>query len=91
MADEGTAKHQHRERTCERPAVRIELVPAEKMPDGFRVAPIETDGSLVWAVREGEMTAGLRDEFNEYLEHVIGSGLWHQNWEDGETRSPHPH
>lgn len=88
MADEGTAKRKH----CERPAahVRIEFIPAENMPDGCRVMPIEAEGSLVWGVREGEMTNGCREEFNEYLEHIVGNRLWEQNW-GGETPPPHPH
>lgn len=86
MADEGTVEQHH-----ERASVRLEFVPAEKMPPGELVVPLTAPGTLVWGVREGEMTPELKDEFNHYLEHIIGSGLWTQNWAEDETPPPHPH
>ncbi|GGY29927.1 hypothetical protein GCM10010363_08040 [Streptomyces omiyaensis] len=86
MADEGTAKQQRA-----RESVRIEFVPKELMPDGHIVVPINAPGTLVWGVLEGQMTDDLRDEMNRCLQHIIGSGLWQQNWDDGETPPSHPH
>ncbi|MFE1550617.1 hypothetical protein [Streptomyces sp. NPDC058718] len=88
MADEGTAKREQHE---QRPSVRIEFVPKENMPDGHIVVPIEVPGTLVWGVLEGEMSDDLRDEMNRCLQHIVGSGLWQQNW-DGDAAPPsHPH
>ncbi|MEU9861279.1 hypothetical protein AB0D99_10405 [Streptomyces sp. NPDC047971] len=87
MTDEGTAAQQH----AERPAVRIEFVPAELLPEGHRVVGLTAPGSFVWGVREGEMSDELRTEMNQCLEHVIGSGLWQQHWADDETPPTHPH
>jgi hypothetical protein len=86
MADEGTAKQQ---RTRE--SVRIEFVPKEEMPDGHIVVPIEVPGTLVWGVLEGHMSNELRDEMNRCLQHIIGSGLWHQNRGGEDIPPPHPH
>ena len=91
MADEGTPNQQHREVAPARAAVRVEFVPAEKMPDGCRVVPLEVDGALVWGVLEHEMTEGLRAEFNELLDYIVGCGLWRQHWADSETPPGHPH
>jgi hypothetical protein len=69
--------------------VRVEIAPQGAMPEGCRVVPIERKGELVWVIREGEMSEGLRVELNQMLAHIQTSGLWVQNW-DNET-PPHPH
>lgn len=95
MADEGTVdEQQHDECAPVRASVRVEFVPAEKLPPGALVVPLTAPGTLVWGVREGEMTDALREEMNHYLEHIIGSGLWQQNWAGDDTTPPptqHPH
>lgn len=86
MTDEGTAKQQGA-----RESVRIEFVPKEKMPDGHIVIPIEVSGTLVWGVLEGQMTDDLRNQMNACLQHIVHSGLWRQNWDEGDTPPSHPH
>lgn len=70
--------------------VRVEVAPASAMPEGCRVVPIEREGELIWVIREGEMSEGLRADLNQILAHIQTTGLWVQNW-DGHTTAPHPH
>ena len=67
--------------------VRVEVAPASAMPDGCRVVPVEREGELIWVIREGEMSEGLRADLNQILAHIQTTGLWVQNW-GGATPPP---
>ncbi|EGX60153.1 hypothetical protein SZN_09531 [Streptomyces zinciresistens K42] len=58
--------------------VDLEFVPA--LPDGRAVAPAEKDGRFVWLVAKGAMTEECRSEMQEYMTHIVSTGMWTQNW-----------
>ncbi|WP_147979441.1 hypothetical protein [Streptomyces sp. MS191] len=90
MADEGTAQRRN-ESASAHASVRVEFVPAEKMPDGCNVVLLNVGGAHVVAVRERQMTEDLRAEVNELLEGVVACGLWPPHPVDTETPRSRPH
>ncbi|WPP29987.1 hypothetical protein [Streptomyces sp. CL7] len=48
--------------------------------EGRAVFPAERDGKFVWLVAEGAMTKQCFTEMYDYLSHIVGSGMWTQNW-----------
>jgi len=53
------------------------------LPNGAAILPSEERGRFVWLVAAGAMTQQCFDEMREYLLHIVGTGMWSQNW-DGE-------
>ncbi|MFC7906413.1 hypothetical protein [Streptomyces nigra] len=64
--------------SVERPYVKIEFVTA--LPDGRAVVPVEQEGKFAWLIAEGAMTEECRREMQAYLRHIVGTGMWTQNW-----------
>ncbi|MFF9894907.1 hypothetical protein [Streptomyces longispororuber] len=38
-------------------------------------------------IAEGQMTQQCFDEMRQYLQHIVGTGMWQQNW-DGKPQEP---
>lgn len=57
-------------------SMRIEVVPADAMPEGRLVVPvIDRAGNVVWVVREDKMPDDLRREFNTHFENITHNHL----------------
>ncbi|MEU8723577.1 hypothetical protein [Streptomyces antimycoticus] len=63
-------------------------MPDRKLPRDRNVVRVELQGSIVWLIREGQMTEPLRQEINDILGHVTRHGLQIQRWDGDEP--PHP-
>ena len=61
----------------------MQFVP--NLPGGRACFPAERDGKFVWLVADGAMTEQCFTEMRSYLCHIVGSGMWTQNW-DGPHR-----
>lgn len=84
MADaEGEDKQE--EAGGERPAARFEI--RDELPGGRLVYPLIVDGEMVWLVLKGHMTEELCASVNEYLRHIVDSGMWDQQ-DGGFTNDP---
>ncbi|NUH35324.1 hypothetical protein HUF15_00820 [Streptomyces samsunensis] len=70
------------------PDSHIEFVPGGELPKGSNVVRVERQGSILWLIREGQMTEPLRQEINDILGHVTRHGLQAQKWDEGD---PPPH
>ncbi|WP_327376246.1 hypothetical protein OG393_21205 [Streptomyces sp. NBC_01216] len=56
--------------------MRIEVAPADAMPEGRLVVPvIDRAGEVVWVVREDKMPDDLRREFNAHFENITHNHL----------------
>ncbi|MFJ7100132.1 hypothetical protein [Streptomyces albogriseolus] len=64
--------------------VDMRFVP--QLPGGRKVFPAEREGRFVWLVSEGAMTPECLTEMRDYLTHIVGNGMWTQNW-SGPSRS----
>jgi hypothetical protein len=70
---------------------RFKIVSGADMPTGCDVLPVEKRGELIWFVREGHMSPSVCAEINRALTHIIGTGLWKQDWDGPEEPPQHPH
>ncbi|MFF5795747.1 hypothetical protein [Streptomyces albogriseolus] len=80
MGDAGESAEQTTQHGAE---FDMQLVP--DLPGGRAVFPAERDGKFVWLVAEGAMSAQCFTEMREYLTHIVGSGMWTQNWQSQRT------
>lgn len=72
-------------RKAEQPiaTARYVLVPGAALPRGRKCFPITVDGEFIWLVHDEEdgtihMSPEAIAGMNEYLDHVVGNGLWKQ-------------
>jgi hypothetical protein len=68
----------------------FEIVPAELLPDGYSAVPLEWDGGMMWIIAEEHASQQAAAEVNQILEHILGEGLWRQEW-DGHPWPPPSH
>lgn len=80
MADEGGAREPD-DQAQPQAEFDMEMVPT--LPGGRAIVPAERQGKFVWLVAEGHISQQCFDEMKEYLQHIVGTGMWSQNW-DGE-------
>lgn len=59
-----------------RPGARFVI--RDHLPGDRVVYPVVVDGEMVWLVLRGHMTQQLCDGINEYLRHIVDSGMWDQ-------------
>ncbi|MGW2170353.1 hypothetical protein ACWC1C_07455 [Streptomyces sp. NPDC001705] len=71
----------------DQPAADFDMEFVAQLPDGRAVFPAEREGKFVWLVAKGAMTEQCFHEMRGYLLHIVGSGMWTQNWEG---KGPHP-
>ncbi|MFI1676992.1 hypothetical protein [Streptomyces sp. NPDC020607] len=57
----------------------MEFVP--HLPGGRAAVPAERAGKFVWMIAEGQMTEQCFAEMRQYLQHIVGTGMWQQNWD----------
>lgn len=76
------------ERHHECPDSHIEFISGTELPKDRNVVRVERQGSILWLIREGQMTEPLRQEINDILGHVTRHGIQIQRW-DGH-QPPHP-
>ncbi|WP_200302294.1 hypothetical protein [Streptomyces adelaidensis] len=60
--------------------LRWETVPAEMMPSGRLVVPVEDDGWCVHLIDEQYCTRQLQGDMNDLMLRIAGDGLWVQVW-----------
>lgn len=65
----------------------MEFVP--KLPGGRAAVPAEREGRFVWMIAEGHMSEQCMTEMRQYLQHIVSTGMWQQNW-DGKPPSRQP-
>ncbi|MEU8956037.1 hypothetical protein AB0C93_17235 [Streptomyces sp. NPDC048518] len=63
----------------------MEFVPS--LPAGQVVTPVESEGRFTWLVVEGHVSPQAREEFVTHLRHIVGRGMWRQDW-PGEPPEP---
>lgn len=69
------------------PSAEFDMEFVSSLPAGQVVTPVESEGRFTWLVVEGHVSPQARDEFVAHLRHIVGSGMWRQDW-PGEP--PHP-
>lgn len=55
--------------------VEIKVVPAEHMPDGHILIPLQHTAGITLTIKEGEMTTELAAAINRILPHLTGDGI----------------
>ncbi|MFD9905403.1 hypothetical protein [Streptomyces sp. NPDC059063] len=50
------------------------------LPGGRAVVPVESQGRFTWLVVRGHVSEQARREFVREIQHIVGRGLWRQNW-----------
>lgn len=69
--------------TPEHPQVAMEYV--DSLPHGRVVMPVEREGSFTWLIVRGHISPQARTEMLANLRHIVGSGLWRQDWQPPQT------
>lgn len=49
--------------------------------------PLERRGKFVWLVVRGHISSQARTEMVATLNHIVGAGLWQQNWQPPQAGS----
>ncbi|MFD0419670.1 hypothetical protein [Streptomyces sp. NPDC127108] len=62
------------------PRAEFDMEFVDWLPGGRAVVPVESQGRFTWLVVRGHMTEQARREFVRELQHIVGRGLWRQNW-----------
>jgi len=76
---EGSHADSDDDQAPQRPDVAMEYV--DRLPGGRVVMPVEREGAFTWLVVRGHISPQARSEMLTDLRHIVGSGLWTQNWE----------
>ncbi|MFD6415944.1 hypothetical protein [Streptomyces sp. NPDC060194] len=63
-----------------RPSAEFDMKIVPRLPGGRAVLPAEEDGRFVWLIAAGQMSEQCAREMTEYLNHIVASGKWVQNW-----------
>ncbi|GGR90205.1 hypothetical protein GCM10010252_31340 [Streptomyces aureoverticillatus] len=53
------------------------------LPGGRAVIPVESQGRFTWLVVRGHVSEQARQEFVREIQHIVGRGLWRQEWPSG--------
>ncbi|QDQ09354.1 hypothetical protein [Streptomyces spectabilis] len=79
MADEGMRRAGEPDESGE-PLAEFDMEFVDQLPGGRVVIPVESRGRFTWLVARGHVSEQARREFVQELQHIVGRGLWRQNW-----------
>lgn len=71
----------------QQPLAEFDMEFVSSLPAGQVVTPVESEGRFTWLVVEGHVSPQARDEFVAHLRHIVGKGMWQQDW-PGEPPRP---
>lgn len=69
------------------PHLEIDMHYVESLPGGRAVMALEEEGRFAWFVVRGHVSPQARTEMLSDLRHIVGSGLWVQNWQPPQAGS----
>ncbi|MEI5102590.1 hypothetical protein RB200_33880 [Streptomyces sp. PmtG] len=62
------------------PLAMFDMEFVDSLPGGRAVIPVESQGRFTWLVVRGHVSEQARQEFVREIQHIVGRGLWRQNW-----------
>ncbi|EPH43052.1 hypothetical protein STRAU_3880 [Streptomyces aurantiacus JA 4570] len=65
------------------PRAEFDMEFVDWLPGGRAVIPVESQGRFTWLVVRGHVSEQARQEFVRELQHIVGRGLWRQDWPAG--------
>ena len=88
MTDDGAAPKTG-DSVGETPQARVDMEYVDSLPGGRAVMAVEAKGCFTWLVVRGHVSQQARDEMVSDLNHIVGKGLWRQDWQppEGDTSS----
>lgn len=61
--------------------MRAMVIRVPSLPAGRRVAKVEGNGFIGWAILEKEISAEAAAELEEITQHTLDAGGWSQHWD----------
>lgn len=61
--------------------MRAMVIRVPSLPNGRRVAKVEGDGLIGWAILEKDMSAEAAAEMEELIQQILDAGGWSQHWD----------
>lgn len=78
MADDDTQRCDPGELSEPQAVFDMEFV--DWLPGGRVAIPVESQGRFTWLVVRGHVSEQARREFVQEIQHIVGRGLWRQDW-----------
>ena len=61
--------------------MRAMVIRVPSLPNGRRVAKVEGNGLIGWAILEKDMSVEAAAEMEEMIQQALDAGGWSQNWD----------